>query len=319
MVASITYSESSFRAVSRIPAADLTPIHFFEHFRKIGKPVVITGLLDAELDWSLEHLCQILGPLVFPIRCYGQERYQQDKRTWTEIGSGVDTRMMTFTEFADLIRQGEASKHDFYLAKCPIEQTPLQEASTLGTISDALELAQPVSAWNLWLGAGGHTTCLHYDPFDGTLVQLHGQKRLVLFPPSQLYNVYPFPLSAHLKHGLKLRSTYSQVYPDKPDFEAFPRLKEAFQNCYEVVLEPGDVLFIPASWWHEVTALGDGMVCSVNRFWSIRPRTRSLKSWSKWRSHLGSVFAAPYIIKTLVNALLSVDRTTKLRQLLQRL
>lgn len=319
MVADITHLEDTFRSIPRVSITELTPASFFAQFRRPGQPVVITGLLKTEIDWSLDSLCKILDPLVFPIRCYGRERYEQDKRTWTDIGSGVETHMMSFASFAELISQGEAQKHDLYLAKCPIEQTPLKDVSSIREVGSTLGLIGPVSAWNLWLGVGGHTTCLHYDPFDGTLVQLYGQKRLVLFPPSELYNIYPFPISAHLRHGLKLRSTYSQIYPDKPDFETFPRLKEAFQNCYEVILEPGEVLFIPATWWHEVTALGDGMVCSVNRFWNIRPVSRALRLWSKWRSHLGSLLAAPYIARNLINALLAPDRKNKLRQLLQRL
>lgn len=311
--------DTTIQPVPREVLTNLPLPRFFEQYRKPGHPVVITGLLDTEPTWTLDWLRQALGPLELPIRCYGQERYQQDKRTWTEIGSGVDTQIMTFTDFADRLIRGDARQHDLYLAKCPIEQTQLRGRPVLEHIRKALGLRQPVSAWNLWVGAGGHTTCLHYDPFDGTLVQLHGSKRIVLFPPSQLYNIYPFPISVHWQRGLKLRSTYSQVYPDQPDFEAFPRLRDAFQHRYEVVLNQGDVLFIPASWWHEVTTLGDGMVCSVNRFWSIQPMSRAMRLWSKWRSHLGSVLAIPYILKTLAVALVHPHRETRLKQLLQRL
>ena len=36
----------------------------------------------------------------------------------------------------------------------------------------------------------------------------------------------------------------------KPDYDAFPALKKA--NGYEVILEHGDTLFMPAGYWHPV-------------------------------------------------------------------
>jgi lysine-specific demethylase 8/hypoxia-inducible factor 1-alpha inhibitor (HIF hydroxylase) len=50
-----------------------------------------------------------------------------------------------------------------------------------------------------------------------------------------------FPVYAHLRHGLKLRAWFSQVYPDKPDFESFPKLKEALQHKQELILNQGEM------------------------------------------------------------------------------
>lgn len=122
-----------------------------------------------------------------------------------------------------------------------------------------MNLFAPNSKRDKFIALSGHVTCLHCDPFDGILMQLSGVKRVVLFPPSQLSNLYPFPVTAHLRHGLKRRASYSQVYPDRPDFDTFPKFRAAWQQRYEVILEAGDVLFIPVGWWHEVTALGKGL------------------------------------------------------------
>ncbi|MBD0364300.1 MAG: cupin-like domain-containing protein, partial [Coleofasciculus sp. C3-bin4] len=93
---------------------------------------------------------------------------------------------------------------------------------------------------------------------------------------------------AHLRHGLKLRAWFSQVYPDKPDFESLPKLKEALQHKQELILNQGEMLYIPAGWGHEVTALGDEMVCSVNRLWSVFPGAKVMFSWSRWRTYVSS-------------------------------
>jgi hypothetical protein len=295
--------------VDRIEAEFFTPGFFLKEYQSKGIPVVISGLLHVA-DWHLEYLCQELGETEFPIRHYGRQRYEQDKRNWTSMGSGVESKSMTFAQYAQLLESGAAEQQDLYLGKCPIDQTSLVQTSGLPDVGRQLGLSKPVTAHNLWVGMAGHTTCLHYDPFDGALMQMHGSKHLILFPPSQLCNLYPFPLSAHLQHGLNIRATYSQLYPNKPDFEAFPNFAQALQHRYEVILNQGDLLYIPASWWHEVTAIGDGMVCSVNRFWSIQPTSRALCSWSKWRAHLGSILAVPRIVQTVLTEI-GTEKTPK--------
>lgn len=129
-------------------------------------------------------------------------------------------------------------------------------------------------------------------------------------------HLYPFPVSGLLWHGLKRRASYSRVYPDRPDFVKFPKFQEAFRQRYEVILKQGDVLFIPVGWWYEVTALGEDIVCSINRFWSVLPRQRAVRSWNKWRIHLGSVLAAPHIGWNLLAAL---GRHERYRELVQRI
>lgn len=310
------YSSPSPRSLAQIQASSLTTELFLKQYRKLGAPVVICGLLDPEPEWNLCYLRQHLGDREFPIRYYGWERYQQDKQQWTSMGSGVETRSMPFSQYATLLENGEAREKDLYLGKCSLKQTPLAESTQLKQVETQLGLRQPVLAANLWVGVGGHVTCLHCDPFDGILMQLSGIKQVVLFPPSQLSNLYPFPVTAHLRHGLKRRASYSQVYPDRPDFDTFPKFRAAWQQRYEVTLEPGDVLFIPVGWWHEVTALGKGVVCSANRFWSVVPRQRGLRSWNKWRIHLGSVLATPHILWNLLTALGSHNRY---RELIQRI
>ena len=284
-----------------------------------GTPLVLNGLLPERYEWNREFLEKRIGNDTFLIRQFGRERYQQDKRQWDSIGSGVESTSMSFSEYAITVESGQAYAEDLYLAKVPVTRTALVNEEALEGVAEKLPLKLPVTDWNLWIGPGGHTTCLHYDPFDGVLVQLSGKKRVVLYPPSQLYNLYPFHILNHLKYGAKLRSGYSQIYPDAIDEKAFPRVKEAQRHRYEVILNPGECLFIPAGWWHEVSTLGDGLVCSVNQFWNVSPGLRALGLWSKWRVHLASVLAAPHVMKSFVSAIASRDKSLRLGQLFQRL
>ncbi|NJL20537.1 MAG: cupin-like domain-containing protein [Leptolyngbyaceae cyanobacterium SM1_3_5] len=264
-------------------------------------PVIITGLLD-EPAWDLNFLTAQLGDQSFSVRCYGRDRYRQDKRTWTDIGSGTKPRQMTFTEYAAALRSGEAADQDLYLAKCPLKTTVLGDRTSFRALRDRLGLRFAASNLNLWVGPSGHVEALHYDPSDGTLMQLFGEKKLLLFPPNQTANLYPFSIAVHLKHGMRLRSWFSQTYPEQPDFAAFPNLKIALPQAQEVILKAGELIFLPVGWWHEVTSLGDGMTCSVNQFWHVYPWSRALRSRNKWRAHFGGLLAVPQQIKSKLKA-----------------
>ena len=50
---------------------------------------------------------------------------------------------------------------------------------------------------------------------------------------------------------------------DAPDFERYPALAGA--QGYEVGLEAGETLFMPAGWWHEFHYLEAGMGVSLRR------------------------------------------------------
>lgn len=301
--------------ISREEISELTPERFVREYQTPGIPVVIKGLLADCEDWSLDYLCQELGSREFLSRWYGNQRYKLDKRQWPNIGSGVQTKSLPFATYAEMLRNHTAHEQDIYLAKCSLKDTSLEEKASRIKIGEKLGLEKPASDLNMWAGPGGHVEALHYDTLDGTLMQLHGAKKVVLFPSSQTANLYPFPVYVHLRHGLKLRSWFSQVYPEKPDLQAFPKLREALQYKQEVILIRGETLFLPAGWWHEVTALGDEMVCSVNRFWAVYPVDRAIFSYSAWRTYFGILLAMPYMLTQGAISLIHRDPKERISQL----
>ncbi len=283
-------------AIPRVDLADLTPEIFFERYQKSSIPVVITGLLGDDCKWNIDYLCENLSDRELVFRNNGRERYNQDKRKWTDIGSGVASLRMSFAKYAEMLQSHEAHENNIILRTFSLKNTSLTDTDSLQTLGEKLGLTKPASYFNMFVSPGGHNSILHYDAMDGTLMQMHGVKKVLLFPPSQTYNLYPFPVYTHLKHGLKLRCWFSQVYPENPDFISFPKLNVALQNKREVILNQGETLYIPAGWWHEIIALGDEMVCSVNRFWRVYPTSRAVLSWSRWRGVLGIICSFPYRI-----------------------
>ncbi len=313
-----TVSSTPARTIARRDIATLTPDDFGNQYQKTGKPVVITGLLPSGIDWDLDYLCEQLGDRELPVRVCGRERYQQDKRQWKDIGGGIDTQPMQFTRYANQLRDRTAQQQDLYLARYPLKGTPLADVDPLSQVGRRLGLVKPTSDVGLWVGPADHVETLHYDPVDVLLMQLHGVKKVVLFPPHQTANLYPFPLSVHFRYGIRLRSWCSQLYPERPDFAAFPKFKAALQHRYEVLLAPGEVLYMPVGWWHEVTTIGDEMICSVNQTWSVRPVKRALYSWNRWRILLGAAFALPHTLVSILSAIVSNNRGQSLNKIVRR-
>lgn len=89
----------------------------------------------------------------------------------------------------------------------------------------------------LWLGPAGTHTRPHYDPHHVVLIQVQGRKRVRLAPP-------PPPEAAAGFDGWYLRGPLAALEP------------------LEVVLGPGDALFLPAAWLHEVHALEPSITLS---------------------------------------------------------
>jgi len=58
----------------------------------------------------------------------------------------------------------------------------------------------------------------------------------------------------------------SLVSLHEPDFERFPRFRQALEQAIVEDLEPGDAIYIPALWWHHVESL-DKCNALVNYWW----------------------------------------------------
>ena len=107
-----------------------------------------------------------------------------------------------------------------------------------------------------WLGPAGTVTPLHRDENDNLLVQIWGEKRVTLYSPDQR----PFLSAWSTTPEGDREPGGTDVNPDAPDYESFPQFRQAHR--LDVVIGPGDMLFIPDGWWHHVRSLSPSF--SVN-------------------------------------------------------
>jgi len=134
---------------------------------------------------------------------------------------------------------------------------------------------------NLWLGSPKVVAQTHFDESPNFNMQVYGTKRWLLSPPEEADKIYTFPYlfpayrqsqgAANLSHCMilsqelrivlfsvdfwsKFRNAsvihemMSEKLPQLTDSELFPKLGQI--KAYEVSMQAGEVLFIPAYYFH---------------------------------------------------------------------
>lgn len=94
----------------------------------------------------------------------------------------------------------------------------------------------------------------HFDLSRNAITLLGGQRRYILAHPSQCNNMNLLP-RGHPS------ARHSAVDWSNPDLENFPTFAEARVN--EVVMQPGDVLYLPTNWFHYIISLEMNMQCNT--------------------------------------------------------
>ncbi|UTF60302.1 cupin-like domain-containing protein [Gilvimarinus sp. DA14] len=117
---------------------------------------------------------------------------------------------------------------------------------------------------SIWLG-NPSVVAAHYDAPNNIACCVAGKRRFTLFPPDQIANLYPGPLEP-TPGGQAI----SLVDFANPDLERFPGFSQALEVAQVADLEPGDALFYPSMWWHQVEGL-DRFNVMINYWWNTSP------------------------------------------------
>ncbi|MDJ0812248.1 MAG: cupin-like domain-containing protein [Woeseiaceae bacterium] len=117
---------------------------------------------------------------------------------------------------------------------------------------------------SIWIGNQSRVSA-HYDFPSNIACVVAGQRRVILFPPEQLENLYIGPLDF-----TPAGQPISLVDFHAPDYERFPKFRAAVKTAQMAVLEPGDAIIVPSMWWHHMEALHDFNVL-VNYWWRDTP------------------------------------------------
>jgi len=233
-----------------------------------GEPAVFRGMMN---DWPVvqagkesdEELARLLHSAATeePFEAWfgapgldGQFNYNADFS-----GFNFERRLATLEQLLDLLlrQRGAEQPYSMYAGGIPIRKHLPQ---LIPTIPVPMLDMQRDTLISLWLGNRTHTAT-HWDQSQNLACVVAGRRRWTLFPPDQLKNLYVGPLDFTLAG-----QPISIVDVDEPDLKTFPRFTEALKEARQVELTPGDALYLPAMWWHDVRSLED-FGALINFWW----------------------------------------------------
>lgn len=231
----------------------LTREQFAAAYLEPQKPVVFTDLMaawPARERWTIEMFKENYGHLRVPVV---SNNYSKPGKGYME-----PDRVITFREFLEIIESGPTDLRIF-LWNIFNAAPELRQDFRLPTIMDGFSDDFPF----MFFGGEGSKVALHYD-IDMSHVflnQIHGRKRVVLFPPSMARHLYRHPFTVA-----------SYVDLNRPDYSKFPALAHA--KGYETIICPGETLFMPSGWWHYIEYTDGGYSISLRAFGSLALRAR---------------------------------------------
>lgn len=127
-----------------------------------------------------------------------------------------------------------------------------------------LPFTLPNPMTSLWISNESRIAA-HFDFPRNIACCVLGERRFTVFPPEQVENLYVGPWDL-----TPAGQPVSMVDFHQIDYEAFPKFKTAQDTAQVATLQPGDVIYLPNMWWHQVESLSpiNGL---VNFWWQETP------------------------------------------------
>jgi len=173
---------------------------------------------------------------------------------------------------------------------CWIDIQPgLDEFVPGGTKSDDIDIV------GLWLSGSGISCQTHWDIIGdhNLLFQIKGKKRFLLWEPMDgQEHLYPVPF--RFWHTSRIPDPYNV------DLQQFPLYRHA--KTFATEMKEGDILYVPARWWHHVTHDGDfnmNIACWYASQYRLR-KPHPIKTWCVPRPISGFFLLLKVVVAVLL-------------------
>ncbi|XP_037786074.1 bifunctional peptidase and arginyl-hydroxylase JMJD5-like [Penaeus monodon] len=230
-----------------LPSEHCPPLdRFLLNYMNKVVPVKLLGIVDhwpALKKWRIPYLRELAGARTVPVEVGA--RYTDS--TWSQTLLCLDDYLTRF------VCQPAAGAPTGYLAQHQLlDQIPELRDDLL--VPDYCHLGEEEPRLHAWLGPRGTVSPLHHDPDHNILVQVLGYKYIRLYAEDQSLLLYP--------HPDPLLSNTSQAEIEGPQAD-WPLLQQA--QYHDLILAPGESLYIPPRYWHYVRSLSTSF--SVSFWW----------------------------------------------------
>ena len=219
-----------------------------------GRPVIMrnTAMDSCMTDWTLPNLIAKIGGdrVIVVHEAPGESFLDFQLKNFRYVKK-------PFKDFVDEISQGSPQYLRSLSSENPAGKpanihVDFPELASSFKLPPQLNIVQQRMHSSVLRISGPVTMWLHYDVMANVLCQIHGTKRLLLYPPSDvsLFAIPPGTSSSSINcfdRGPKRHSSLTLAH------------------SHEALLEPGDILYIPPLWLHTASPV-DNISLSVNVF-----------------------------------------------------
>lgn len=237
---------------------NISPEDFKRNYYNKMRPLIIKDLAKdwpASKKWSWDYFKEIVGDK--KVGLYNNVKSD----AYTPINTADDYK--TFGEYVDMIKKGPAAWRIFLFNIFEHAPQITKDFTWPEHLMKGFVKRYPM----LFTGGATSITHMHFDIDISHIIhtQFVGRKRVLLFPFEEQFKLYRKPFEV-----LSL-ADFSNYYKENGalDYEKFPALKLA--QGFEVILEPGDTLFMPAGFWHHMEYLDSGFAMSLRALQSSLP------------------------------------------------
>jgi len=239
------------------------PDCFYRHHYQANRPAKLTGIVDhwpALARWSLDHFERVAGEAAV------EAQVERERDPDYELDKDDHRRLVRFAELIGWLRKDEAS-NDIYLTA----YNSGTNAAALGVLWDDLAPIEILEARGdrdgfFWLGPRGTLTPWHHDLTNNLLVQVIGRKRVRMAPP------WAFARMRNSRHCFS--DWGNEALPAGEGDAATPPV-------LETVIGPGEAIFLPVGWWHQVEALDLSASMSFTSFRRSNSHVDDYRSWGE--------------------------------------
>jgi len=184
----------------------------------------------------------------------------------------------TFEDFIEVAIKGqnvtlEERKHEYFRVSSDAGNPWVTEELPFFAAEPSLFIKEPAEIRGIHcrFGMRSVTAETHFDGSRNFAVQLGGMRRWLLFHPKECENLYLLPPS----HPSGRHTSIDLSAPTSENVAKFPKFSQLMTN--EVIMQPGDALFIPTHWFHHIISLNLNYQCNCRSGNDYMPWFEELK------------------------------------------
>ncbi len=202
---------------------------------KKDQPAVIRYKADQELPDYLSTLK----------KDFSGEKVSVLQRPLTHTNAAAHGRFAATTMqqyFQELVAADGQSQYDWIVLSALNQQSPLLKTLMPSLYWQAFPQKHEL---RLWITPKHGFTGAHFDSTETFNLQLYGSKKFILYPSglSRYHVRNPFSGFGHTSHFNDF---------EKVDHKQYPSWSANLNHKIEINLKPGEIIYIPPGWWHQV-------------------------------------------------------------------